>query len=94
MKALYSSLIMASLLVSPAVAKSKRDQSNKQGIALLKQALDSVAIAANSAGPPAKTEDRDQGDDHANPGAILRVCNKDTPAARRSAICPVSVSPQ
>ena len=25
----------------------------------------------------------DQGDDHSNPQAILRVCSKDTPAAHR-----------
>ena len=60
---------------------------------MLDKALTTVAITATSAGPPAKTVDKDQGDEHANPRAILRVCGKDTPAARRSAICPVGASP-
>lgn len=95
MKALCLSLVMASLVLSPAAfAKSKENQTNKQGVALLKQALNSVAITASSDGPPARTVDNDQGDDHANAGAILRVCSKETPAARRSAICPVSASPE
>ena len=94
MKALSLSLVIASLVVVPAaLAKGKPDQSSTQGIGLLRQALNTVAATAQSSGPPAKTEDKDQGDDHANAGAILRVCSKDTPAARRSAICPVSVSP-
>ena len=92
MKALSLSIVMASLVVAPAaVAKGKDDQSAKQGIGLLQKALASVAASASA--PPAKTADNDQGDDHANPGAILKVCNKDTPAARRAAICPVGGSP-
>ena len=96
MKALTLGVVMASLLLSPAaLAQSKRNQSSsQQGIALLTRALNNVATTAQSSGPPARTEDRDMGDDHANAGAILRVCSKDTPAARRSAICPVSLSPQ
>ena len=96
MKALTLGVVMVSLALSPAAAaKNKRDQSSsRQGIALLQQALNSVAVTAQSSGPPARTEDKDQGDDHANAGAILRVCSMDTPAARRSAICPVSLSPQ
>lgn len=46
--------------------------------------------------PPGQSKrpvDPDQGDDHASPVAIDRVCTKDTPAARRSAICPTPVSP-
>ena len=58
------------------------------GTAGLVQALHAMA------GPPAKTVDGDQGDDHASLRAISVVCTKDTPASRRSAICPVSVSPE
>jgi hypothetical protein len=96
MKVLTLGVVTASLLLTPAaVAKGKRDQSSsQQGIAVLTQALNNVATTTQSSGPPARTEDRDQGDDHANAGAILQVCSKDTPAARRSAICPVSLSPQ
>lgn len=96
MKVLTLGVVTASLLLSPAaIAKGERDQSSsRQGSALLTRALNNVATITQSSGPPARTEDRDQGDDHANAGAILRVCSKDTPAARRSAICPVSVSPE
>lgn len=92
MKALYLSMVIGSLVLAPAaMAKGKEDQSAKQGIGLLQKALASVVATASA--PPAKTVDNDQGDDNANPGAILRVCNKDTPAARRAAICPVGGSP-
>jgi hypothetical protein len=93
MKSLFLSIATASLVLAPAaMAKGKAGQSAKPSATLLKQALASVAATAQS-GPPAKTSDGDQGDDHANPNAILKVCNKDTPAARRAAICPVSGSP-
>lgn len=95
MRMLFLGLTIWSLVLAPAaVAKGKGNQSNKQGIHLLREALNSVATTLGTSGPPVKTADKDQGDDHANPGAILRVCSKDTPAARRSAICPVSVSPE
>lgn len=54
------------------------------GVGQLNQALAAVAASA---------VDKDQGDDHASPVAILKVCSKDTPAAQRSAICPTGVSP-
>ena len=95
MKALNLSLLIASLAIGSAVtAKDRPVQSADTGKAQLRQALGAFAIAAQSSGPPAKTVDKDQGDDHANPRAILRVCSKDTPAARRSAICPIGVSPE
>jgi hypothetical protein len=93
MKSLFLSIVMASLVLAPATAaKSKPGQAAKPSADLLKQALAAVAATAQS-GPPAKTTDGDQGDDHANPNAILKVCTKDTPAARRAAICPVGGSP-
>ncbi|MFL6756838.1 MAG: hypothetical protein ACJ8EG_04605 [Sphingomicrobium sp.] len=58
-----------------------------------------MATAQNRQGlaiPPGQTTrpvDPDQGDDHASPRAIAVVCSKNTPAARRSAICPVPISP-
>jgi hypothetical protein len=53
------------------------------------------AMVGESAIPPGQTRrfDRDQGDDHASARAIFLVCNSHTPAARRSAICPVPASP-
>lgn len=93
-----SILVTASMAASvPALAKPA-DQSKTQGVAQLKQALGAVAATVNTQGPKGPDHfnpkvDRDQGDDHANPGAILKVCSKDTPAAHRSAICPTGVSP-
>ena len=91
MKALPASIIIAVLMTSgTAVAK---DKPSKQSADPLNKAL---AVVAEQVTPPGLAKpkvDRDQGDDHANPGAILRVCSKDTPAAQRSAICPTSESP-
>ena len=91
MKSLPTSILVASMMVSgAALAKDKPADKN----APLNKALASVAAAATASGPPAKTVDKDQGDDRANLGAILKVCGKDTPAARRAAICPVGGSPE
>jgi hypothetical protein len=76
-----------------ASTKAKPKQAVNQKTVHLNKALAAIATTVQSTNPPARTVDRDQGDDHANFRAILRVCSKDTPAARRSAICPVSVSP-
>ena len=46
----------------------------------------------SSANQANRKVDPDQGDDHASARAIAVVCSKDTPAARRSAICPTPVS--
>lgn len=80
MKVLAVGILAASLASGAALAAGP-----PSGIAQLNQALAAVA---------ATTVDHDQGDDHANPNAILKVCNKDTPAAQRAAICPVGVSPE
>ena len=84
---LFLVLSIATGTVAPAKGKQDKPPPSSE----LRQALNAVATAASDV--PAKTEDKDQGDDHANPGAILRVCSKTTPAARRSAICPIGVSP-
>jgi hypothetical protein len=85
-------------LVSTTAAASIASAQNKpaqpvRSSAQLQRALGAVAASVQSTMPPAKTVDNDQGDDHASPTAILKVCSKDTPAARRSAICPVGLSP-
>lgn len=64
-----------------------------QPVQHLNRALAAVAAAASPPGLANPKVDRDQGDDHANAGAILRVCSTTTPAAHRSAICPVGISP-
>lgn len=98
MKALGLSVVVTSLVIGPAaIAKNPHNQP-VQGIGQLKRALAAVATAADPQGPKSPDHfnpkvDRDQGDDRANPGAILRVCSKETPAAHRAAICPVGISP-
>lgn len=98
MKVRGVTIVLASLAIgSAAIAKNPQNRSD-QGNAHLKQALSAVAATANAQGPKPPDHfkpkfDRDQGDDHANPRAILKVCSKDTPAAHRSAICPAGISP-
>jgi len=96
MKALSASVIVIALMASGTAAVAK-DQTNKgrEGLTQLSRSLGVVASAAKiPTSQTPKTIDNDQGDDHANPRAIERVCSKDTPAAQRSAICPISVSPE
>lgn len=95
MKVLSAGVAVASIVIgSAALAKNPPNSPAQKDISQLNRALSAVAATTQAAGPPAKTVDNDQGDDHANPGAILKVCSKDTPAARRAAICPVAVSPE
>ena len=58
-------------------------------------ASDKLRTALQAMMSPAQQNaaDRDQGDDHASLRAITEVCGHDNPSARRSAICPVAVSP-
>ena len=92
MRSLPLSLAALFLVMSASVSEAKQASPKSQGngVAQLQRGLQ---VIASSAGPPAKTIDRDQGDDNASLRAILVVCSKSTPAARRAAICPVSVSP-
>lgn len=94
MKALFISILIASTATgTAALAQAQSNRPATPGTAQLRQALTAVAVTAASASQSARPVDPDQGDDNANPRAILRVCNKSTPAAERSAICPVGVSP-
>ncbi|MDP9423986.1 MAG: hypothetical protein M3Q19_14345 [Pseudomonadota bacterium] len=88
-------ILAASLVAgSPGVAKGQPDNPQRQSVGELHRALAAVAATAQQPGQFNPKADGDQGDDHANPRAILRVCSKDTPAAQRAAICPVGVSPE
>jgi hypothetical protein len=93
-KALASTLALA-LIIGCATSAQAKDppKSNGNSAQILKNGLDAIIAEASQTRPPAKTVDKDQGDDHASDRAKDVVCNKDTPAARRSAICPVPVSP-
>ena len=69
-------------------AKPPSSAATSPAVAELSKVLD--AIVASAQPVPAKassTPDHDQGDEHASPKAILKVCTKDTPAAQNSAIC-------
>jgi hypothetical protein len=92
MRSLPLSLAALFLVMSASTAEAKKPPSQSQGNGVA-PLLRSLQVIMNSAGPPAKTIDRDQGDDNASLRAIQVVCSKSTPAARRSAICPVSASP-
>lgn len=97
MKVLHAAiLLIAPISLGTAALAKPADKPAKQNNAQLEGAL--AAIVATAQGPKAPDHfnpkaDNDQGDDNANPGAILKVCSKSTPAAHRSAICPTGVSP-
>lgn len=99
MNALSMSLLIVAMAAGPAaLAKDKPAKHATESVGQLKQALATVAASATAQGIPPPEHfnpktDKDQGDDHANPGAILKVCGKDTPAAHRSAMCPTGLSP-
>lgn len=94
MKALASAMALALITIGATDAQAKSSpKSNGAEAQILKNGLDAMVAVASNGGPPPKTVDKDQGDDHASDRAKDVVCNKDTPAARRSAICPVPVSP-
>ena len=86
-------LITTVAAVGVASAQGRPAKAERSAVQL-QRALSAVVASTQATMPPAKTLDNDQGDDHANPGAILRVCSKDTPAAHRAAICRTGVSPQ
>jgi hypothetical protein len=56
----------------------------------LRAALHSMVVPPGQSNRPV---DRGRGDDNASIIAIDHVCTSNTPAARRSAICPVPISP-
>jgi hypothetical protein len=87
---LLTGTFIASLLfpmgATAAAAPSK--QQNAQHA--LKSAVNAMVQppSNNPPGQARRPQDPDQGDDNASDTAIFKVCTKDTPAARRSAICP------
>ena len=89
MKMLLSSLALAALLGGSASAAPKSTpKSQVPRTAVLMQGL--KAMVAPLMAPVVQAApgvDRDQGDEHASPRAIMVVCSKNTPAAQRSAIC-------
>jgi hypothetical protein len=99
MKVLHTAIRLIAPVALGTVAIAKpAERPSKESNALLKSALGSIASTATAQGPKSPEDfnpkvDNDQGDDNANPGAILKVCSKSTPAAHRSAICPTGVSP-
>jgi hypothetical protein len=75
-------------MTSSSIALAAKPAKTPQQQALASLTRTASAIVLAQEGPPARTVDRDQGDDHASLTAITKVCSKDTPAARRAAICP------
>jgi len=95
MRSLPVGLAVVLLMVSGSASEAKKAAPKSQSsVAQLKHSLRVIASAATPTSATPKTIDRDQGDDHASLNAIQNVCSKTTPAARRSAICPVSISPE
>ena len=99
MKVLHAAIMLiAPVSLGTAAMAKPAENSKSQNNAQLKRALAAVAASVNPSGPKPPEHfnqkvDRDQGDDRANAGAILRVCSSAVPAAHRSAICPTGVSP-
>jgi hypothetical protein len=85
------------ILWSSAYAKDQKPVNtgaNSKGISALQKGLGAMIASAMPPGQTNRKVDPDQGDDHASDRAIQVVCSKDTPAARRSAICPTGpISP-
>ena len=94
MKALPASLALLLLAGTAVQAKDQKPAGPpKNGTAELKKGLDAMIAAAAPPGQANRPVDPDRGDDNASARAIEVVCSKDTPAARRSAICPAPISP-
>jgi hypothetical protein len=86
--AAFLSLFMISNAAAAAAPKDQKPEKE------LLKALNSIML--NPASPPGQSKrpaDPDQGDDNASATAVSKVCTKNTPASKRSAICPVPVSP-
>jgi hypothetical protein len=82
---------LAGAILSPAAAAPAKKAEPAE---ILQKAAQAMVDGATSASAQSKqTQDPDQGDDNAAEKAILTVCTKNTPAARRSAICNGQVSP-
>jgi len=90
MRILHILLMSAAGFGTAAIAAGPPSASPSHATDGLRAALHSMVAPPGQSKRPV---DPDQGDDHASIIAIERVCTKNTPAARRSAICPVPVSP-
>jgi hypothetical protein len=86
-------LFLAGATATVGKPADKKSSNSEQALV---NGLHAVAESASSQSKatPAKTEDHDQGDDHASDRAIFRVCNHDNPSAQRAAICNPQVSPE
>lgn len=97
MNARVVSILVISSMAAGVPALAKPADPKGQATGQLKQALGAVAAAAQGPKGPdhfnPKNNVNSQGAENANPGAVLRVCSKDTPAAHRAAICRAGVSP-
>lgn len=83
MRVIVYAVAAASLaLAGNASAQSKKDESISTS-----QGKELFSLLFEPPGQSNRPSDPDQGDDHASQTAIERVCSKDTPAARRAAIC-------
>jgi hypothetical protein len=77
-----------------ALAKGPAKPPAGQGSAALAGALNQMGASSSQVQNLKKVSgDRDQGDENASPRAKERVCSKNTPASRRSAICNPPESP-
>lgn len=86
-------LLSAIAIASPSSAKGPpATPSATQATNDLRKALEAIGQSlASPEGQANRPADPDQGDDHASPIAIDRVCSHDNPSADRSAICtPIS----
>ena len=90
MRIVHILLISAAGLGTAAIAGAPPSAPPSRVTDSLRAALHSMVVPPGQSKRPV---DPDQGDDHASIIAIDHVCTSNTPAARRSAICPVPVSP-
>ena len=90
MRILHILLMSAAGFGTAAIAAGPPSASPSHATDGLRAALHSMVAPPGQSKRPV---DRDQGDDHASIIAIDHVCTSNRPAARRSAICPVPVSP-
>jgi hypothetical protein len=95
MRARSLAVLIASSAAIPAAVAAKGPPPSPPGLAAQVQTALNAMVQPLVAPPgqSSRPADPDQGDDHAAARAIEMVCTKDTPAAQRSAICPVPISP-
>ena len=87
LRLLTTSTFIASLVL-PIVSASAAPPKQQNAQHALKSAVNAMVQPASPPGQSKRPQDPDQGDDNASDTAIFKVCTKDTPAARRAAICP------